>query len=63
MPSLPGLTYGLAPVSSSSVLLRVFLAMTCRWFAILMVGISLGFEKENSAVTEIEVDEVFRLCV
>lgn len=63
MPSLPGLTYGLAPVSSSSVVLRVFLAMTYRWFAILMVGISLGFEKENSAVTEIEVDEVFRLCV
>lgn len=39
------------------------LAIAYRRFAILAVGISLGFEKEDSAVAEVEVDEMFRLCV
>lgn len=39
------------------------LAIAYRWLAILTMGISLGFEKEDSTVAEVEVDKMFRLCM
>ena len=51
------------PVPSSPVFFKGCFSYRVSLVRSLTAGISLGFEKEDSAVAEVEVDEVFRLCV